>query len=493
MDVFIILCVFKCILEHIGVQMILTDQQLLAIKESYENGKTYPKIAADLRLDGVTISDETIRKYLKKMGVSMRESRESLAAPVNSLFFDVIDCELKAYWLGFLVADACIGKSAESRRSLRFYLAAKDEQAIRQFIQDIDYKGKIREPDVSRGQFGVCFNNEHLCGRLIEIGYLDWKSNGNPKLFEFIPNELKRHFIRGFFDGDGCISGRKKRLKSGQDRISYYFNFVANKNHTDVMNALERYVSESVDLPLKGVKVRSTCVSFGWNGNKQVERFGRWLYRGATRYLRRKFDGFQALIRQADTLNFEDIALKQVPIEEYKPFLDKHHYLGCGGRRGYAVGAYFNGQLIAAAIIGSITRAEMAVKQGHDPNVVRELARLCIHPDYHIKNLPTWFLSRVVKRFAAEFPDIRLLISFADTTQGHEGTIYKAGNWTFDGFTGKSHHYLDKAGTIIHKKTVYDLAKKTGMTEKQYVMSNGLIKVPHKKKKRFILPLTKSY
>lgn len=470
--------------------MLLNNDQIKVLMNLYESGKSYPKIASMFRKEGIKICNETVREYLFKMGVKMRKSRESLAAPLNERFFDNINNEVQAYWLGFLLADACIGKSAGDRRSLRFYLAAKDEQAVRQFAKDIEYGGKIRTPGVSRGQYGICFNNKYLCEKLSDIGFLDWKSNGSSKILGCVPPEMRHHFVRGFFDGDGCISGRIKRLKSGRTHMSYYFNFAANKRHGEAMNALEHLICDAVGLPQKGVKIRKTSLSLGWNGNKQVEKFGRWLYRDATRYLQRKFDRFQQLTRQAGNfLDFQDIVINPVSIEEYREFFDKHHYLGCGGRRGFALGAYYNGQLIAAALIGSITRAEMAFKQGLKPNEVRELARFCVHPDFHVQNLPTWFLSRMVKRFVYEFPAIKLLISFADTTQGHEGTIYKASNWLFDGFTGRSHHYLDKDGNILHKKTIYDLSRKVKKTEKQYATDMGLAKVFHKRKKRFLLHL----
>ena len=35
-----------------------------------------------------------------------------------------------------------------------------------------------------------------------------------------------------------------------------------------------------------------------------------------------------------------------------------------------------------------------------------------------------------------EMPGIRLLVSYADLNQGHEGKIYQASNWVFVGKTG---------------------------------------------------------
>lgn len=460
-------------------QKALTDGQIKEICIAYEAGATSTALGKQYNVDS-----ETIRVWLKRSGVSMRQSRESLAAPIDDHFFDKIDTEQKAYWLGYLVADGCIGKSCGTRRSLRLYLANKDRQAVECFAEDIKYGGKLRI-NKTKAQVGICFNNPFICNAIINKGYLDWKQ-GSARLLEHIPHDLVHHFIRGFFDGDGSVS---KQNRKGRRKPSYNFCFVADKKHKAALTAIRNLLITEVGLSYKEIKERNTCLYIGWNGNIQVERFANWLYDGATRYLIRKKDIFDSLLNYGKGFNFTDIVIKSTPINQYVNFLNNYHYLGAGGRRGYALGAYLSGRLIAVAVIGSITRAEMAKKQGLEPKQVRELARLCIHPDYHKKNFSTWFLSRVIKQYKQECQDIKLIISFADTTQGHEGTVYKAANWQYDGKTGRSFHYIDDSGNTIHKKTVYDLARKAGKKEAEYAQAIGYKKVRHLPKKRYLLHL----
>ena len=54
-------------------------------------------------------SEDTITRNLKRAGVSMRAYRDYHAAKVDEGFFAVIDNQDKAYWLGYLAADACTG------------------------------------------------------------------------------------------------------------------------------------------------------------------------------------------------------------------------------------------------------------------------------------------------------------------------------------------------------------------------------------------------
>jgi len=187
---------------------------------------------------------------------------------------------------------------------------------------------------------------------------------------------------------------------------------------------------------------------------------------------------------------FKDLALKEIESDAYVNFYDAFHYKGSGGRRGITFGAFLKDRLIAAATISSVTRAEIAEKQGLSQSDMRELVRFCIHPEFHKRNFATWLLSRVVDRYKQLNPHIRMLVSFADTTQGHIGTIYKAANWNYDGVTAPSYHYEDKNGGVIHKKTVYDRAGKEGMSERDYAIRTELRKVPELAKMRFLMRLS---
>lgn len=186
---------------------------------------------------------------------------------------------------------------------------------------------------------------------------------------------------------------------------------------------------------------------------------------------------------------FNDLILNTIQPSEYMPFYSCFHYMGKTGRKGYTVGAYLNDKLIACATISSITRNEMAKKFNMEPSQVRELVRFCIHPDHHKKNMGSWLLSKVIKMYKADNPDVGLLISFADNTVGHTGTIYKAAGWIYDGATSPSYHYNDSNGNIIHKKTVWDKAISVGVSEKEYAAANSLIRIKERPKYRYYIKI----
>lgn len=66
--------------------------------------------------------------------------------------------------------------------------------------------------------------------------------------------------------------------------------------------------------------------------------------------------------------------------------------------------------------------------------VAWELARLFIE-DKTPKNTETWFVARAIAYVKRVHPEVELLVSYADPSAGHSGTIYRAGNWIADGRT----------------------------------------------------------
>jgi hypothetical protein len=219
-----------------------------------------------------------------------------------------------------------------------------------------------------------------------------------------------------------------------------------------------------------------------------VEKIGAWLYRDANRFMPRKRDRFAEFMDPVE-FSFADLSLKVVGRDEYGKFYKNYHYLGNDTSDGFTLGAFLGDEIVACATIGGITRSEIATKQGMSSSEVRELRRFCIHPNYHKKNFATWFMARAVSEFKKSSPHVRLLVSFADPSMGHHGTIYKASNWSFDGLTGKSYYYKDKDGKHIHKRTVYGRAVRNGLTERQYMEREGLKRIPTCPKQRFIVKI----
>jgi DNA-binding transcriptional regulator WhiA len=138
----------------------------------------------------------------------------------NENYFEVIDTPEKAYFLGFIFADGClIDNPKKYRYRLNIKIHNKDEDILERFISLLDSEVKIFRSnggDVSE----IGFSSEKMINDLKNIGLHQNKTYtiDYPKIDE----KLERHFLRGYFDGDGCIrinEDKRDKSKRGDLRI----------------------------------------------------------------------------------------------------------------------------------------------------------------------------------------------------------------------------------------------------------------------------------
>lgn len=82
-------------------------------------------------------------------------------------------------------------------------------------------------------------------------------------------------------------------------------------------------------------------------------------------------------------------------------------------------------------IVFSLPPAETSKRYG---GITWELARLWVD-DGVPKNGETWLIGKAVRHIIRHRPDVCALVSYADPSAGHRGTIYRAANWQEDGRT----------------------------------------------------------
>ncbi len=182
--------------------------------------------------------------------------------------------------------------------------------------------------------------------------------------------------------------------------------------------------------------------------------------------------------------DFADLQINRTTNLEFKDFLQIYHYAKVGRSWKAVYEIKLKNSLIGIIKFSTVVRKEVATSLKLTTNSVLELDRFCLRPDFHIKNLASFIMSKVIKLVKKDFPEVQCLVSFADTAQGHEGTIYKASNFQFIGDTPNSYVYQKPDGTFLNKKTMFNQAKKLGLKEREYQILLNLkrIKLPHKKK-----------
>lgn len=186
--------------------------------------------------------------------------------------------------------------------------------------------------------------------------------------------------------------------------------------------------------------------------------------------------------------NFNDLNIDYVDNKRAVEFIQKYHYTySIGhGRSQIRYGCFINDILIAVCLFANPTRNESHNLLNVGNGCLKELVRLCRHPLYDKKNFMSWFLSRCLKKLKCDYNDVTHVLTFADKTFGHSGSIYKACNFRFNGVVPKSYWYIDRDGYVMHKKTLYNHARKMGVKESVYANMNNYKRVWGLEKLRFI-------
>lgn len=184
-------------------------------------------------------------------------------------------------------------------------------------------------------------------------------------------------------------------------------------------------------------------------------------------------------------INKKDLSIEIINKDTANEFFRAYHYLAKGGR-GICIGVKYGDVLVGAASFAHITRIETAKRLDRQPYEVIELDRFCLHPGFISHNLASWFLSRATITIEAQQPHVKIIVSFADVSFDHSGTIYKAAGWINDGVADETYWYIDVEGHVLHKRTLYRHAKSIRMVESEFADKFGYKRVWTGKKLRFI-------
>lgn len=192
--------------------------------------------------------------------------------------FENIDSEEKAYWLGFLYADGYVSLKEDK---IELSLAEQDKNHIEKFkiFMGIDNKICYRKPSKA---YRISFRSQKCKADLIKQGCVPKKS----LILKFpsqeqVPQYLIKHFIRGYFDGDGWFTNTSTCFQVGiigtQDFIEGFLKNIEIQNKSNKIfivhreNGAKRYV---------------------FSAYNDVLNFLNWIYKDANLYLDRKYNHY---------------------------------------------------------------------------------------------------------------------------------------------------------------------------------------------------------
>lgn len=252
----------------------------LEIENLYNKGMNTKELS-----ELTNVGRSRISSILRENNVILREGSDYRIHTVVEDFFDIINTEEKAYILGFLYAD---GYNNTTNGSVRVSLHIKDKVLLEK-ISTYLTSNIVKTYSTDKGTFcqiEIC--SKKLSLQLEKLGCVKAKS----LILQFpteeqVPKEFQRHFIRGYFDGDGCISIGKKGFP--------YFSITSTLMFNEKLQ--EVLLENCKDLKKGGGRFYKNNITYDvrYSSKSNILKIKEFIYKDATLYLERKFDKFNLI------------------------------------------------------------------------------------------------------------------------------------------------------------------------------------------------------
>ena len=176
------------------------------------------------------------------------------------------------------------------------------------------------------------------------------------------------------------------------------------------------------------------------------------------------------------------------------------HYSGClpVGKL-VKIGAWEKGKFIGVVLFGRGATPNLGKPYDLDQDECVELVRIALTKH---NNAVSRIVSLAIKFLHKANPKLRLIVSFADSSQGHHGGIYQAGNWIYNGQGTSAKFYMIR-GKLTHPRSIGAKGLVQNINGARKIDPNAtVVEVPGKYRylmpldadmREHILPLSKPY
>lgn len=195
-------------------------------------------------------------------------------------------------------------------------------------------------------------------------------------------------------------------------------------------------------------------------------------------------------------MNSVDLKLDWCSYEAAKYAVENWHYSKClPNQKLVKIGVWEDAAFIGCICFGDGANPGMFKPYGLDYTEGCELVRIALKVH---QSTVSRIISIAFKLLKERCPNIKLVVSFADPEQGHQGGIYQASNWIYAGMTQPSDEYIVN-GRRMHGRALRNtrsthklknVAASNVMDWGRKVLDPNIRKVEGSSKHRYLYPLT---
>lgn len=248
----------------------------IEIIQKYKDGLSLKNISNIYNL-----APNTIKKILLKNNIELRSRAGNKGMFLKKDYFSNINTEYKAYFIGLLLADGNVYLRNNGQPCIRITLEKTDKYILEKLKEELNTSNQVT---LNRGnEVTLSIHSEKIFNDLKK--YSIFPNKTFKKFFpKNIPYEYMNHFLRGFFDGNGCIS-----INKPINRVTYrkQLSFCDNE---ELLIGIREFLTNELNTRFNKINTRKNISQLFYCSKEDVEKISNYMYKNSTIYMIRKYE-----------------------------------------------------------------------------------------------------------------------------------------------------------------------------------------------------------
>lgn len=278
-----------------------TEQMLEILRQNFTDEDYKEYILGNLKMKDVyekyEVNQNAMDYFFAEKGYVKRSTLRKENIKID--IFNPVNTPEAAYILGFYIADGCLNGN-----KFVITLNEKDKEIlekIRDYMSPITkliYKKETinKQGIVSHPMYSFAFTCKEIVSCLEGLGLGKNKTYLSKSIKNVVPKELMWDFIRGYWDGDGCISSSNVTKNIKETSYNYInIGFTIISKDPDILNEMnEFFIEEGINTHVYPDNKGNYLV--GTHSKSEIEKIYNKLYTSSNLFMKRKRTKFNEIM-----------------------------------------------------------------------------------------------------------------------------------------------------------------------------------------------------
>ena len=278
-----------------------TEQMLEILRQNFTDEDYKEYILGNLKMKDVyekyEVNQNAMDYFFAEKGYIKRSTLRKENIKID--IFNPVNTPEAAYILGFYITDGCLNGN-----KFVITLNEKDKEIlekIRDYMSPITkliYKKETinKQGIVSHPMYSFAFACKEIVNCLEDLGLGKNKTYLSKSIKNVVPKELMWDFIRGYWDGDGCISSSNVTKNVKETSYNYInIGFTIISKDPDILNEMnEFFIEEGINTHVYPDNKGNYLV--GTHSKSEVEKIYNKLYTSSNLFMERKRTKFNEIM-----------------------------------------------------------------------------------------------------------------------------------------------------------------------------------------------------